>query len=209
MRSAGWSAIRAAATALAALLLWSGPAAAQPDSLLSEAALREPWERQLAVLDSLSGAITSTRGDARTQLGDALAALQVVLGEFEVQVDQVIDRTLADAQFVYAAAETSQALATQLADVHARFDALYRALGVRDRDDVRAAQASLEALQAALRNKVPFERDLERAFGAGTRQSRVELATRWWNGEERAIAVKKLVAALREKIEGVRGARQS
>jgi hypothetical protein len=31
----------------------------------------------------------------------------------------------------------------------------------------------------------------------------VELATRWWNGEERAIAVKKLVADLREKLEAV------
>jgi hypothetical protein len=36
-----------------------------------------------------------------------------------------------------------------------------------------------------------------RALGSGSRQQIVELATRWWNGEERAIAVKKFVAELR------------
>jgi hypothetical protein len=203
MNSAGWNAIRAAAAMLAALLLWSAPAAAQSDPAISEAALRDPWNQQLAVLQSLSGSVMAVEGDARTQLGDALAMLQVALGEFEVQVDRVIDRTLADAQFVYAAGETSQALAAQLAEVHARFDALYAALRVQERADVGAAQTSLETLHQALENKMRFERDVELAFSAGIRQQRVELATRWWNGEERAIAVKKLVADLREKVEGI------
>jgi hypothetical protein len=80
---------------------------------------------------------------------------------------------------------------------------LYTVLGVQERADVRAAQASLDTLRKILQDKMPFERDVERALGSGTRQQRVELATRWWNGEERAIAVKKLVADLREQLEDV------
>jgi hypothetical protein len=203
MSSTSWKSIGTGAVVLIAILLRSGSAAAQPDQAISEATLREPWNQQLAVLQSLSGSITAANADSRSQLGDALAILQVALGEFEVQVDQVIDRVLADAQFAFAAAETSQALSAQLAEVHARFDALYAVLGVQERADVRAAQASLDTLQKILQDKMHFERDVERALGSGTRQQRVELATRWWNGEERAIAVKKLVADLREKLEAV------
>jgi hypothetical protein len=202
MSSASWNPIRAGALMLAAILLWSGSAGAQTGAI-PEAALREPWNQQLAILQSLSASILAADGDVRTQLGDELALLQVALGEFEVQVDRVIDRILADAQFPYAAAETSQALSIQLAEVHARFEALYAALAVQERADVRAAQASLDTLRTILQEKARFERDLTNAFGSGTRQQRVELATRWWNGEERAIAVKKLVAGLREELEAV------
>jgi hypothetical protein len=73
---------------------------------------------------------------------------------------------------------------------------------VRERADVRAAQASLDTLRKLLQDKRHFERDVVSAFGAGTRQQRIDLATRWWIGEERAIEVKRLVAALRAKVEG-------
>lgn len=183
---------------LVAILSCSASAAAQSDHVISDAVLREPWDRQLAVLQSLSGSITA----AGAQLGDTLAILQVTLGEFEVKVDRLIDRVIGDAQFVYVAAETSQELSAQLADIHGRFDALYAALGVRERADVRAAQASLDTLRKLLQDKRHFERDVVSAFGAGTRQQRIDLATRWWIGEERAIEVKRLVAALRAKVEG-------
>jgi hypothetical protein len=186
------------AAVLVAILSCSASAAAQSDFAVSESALREPWDRQLAVLESLSDPITA----AGARLGDTLAILQVTLGEFEAQVDRLIDRVVGDAQFVYVAAETSQELAAQLADIHGRFDALYAALGVRERADVRAAQASLDTLRKLLQDKTRFERDVVSAFGAGTRQQRIDLATRWWIGEERAIQVKRLVAALRAKVEG-------
>jgi hypothetical protein len=183
---------------LVAILSCSASAAAQSDFAVSEAALREPWDRQLAVLQSVSGSITA----AGAPLGDTLTLLQVTLGEFEVQVDRLIDRVIGDAQFVYVAAETSQELAAQLAEIHARFDALYAALKVRERADVRAAQEALDTLRKLLQDKRHFERDVVRAFGAGTRQQRIDLATRWWIGEERAIEVKRFVAALRAKVEG-------
>jgi hypothetical protein len=186
---------------LALILVRGGAACAQADVAIPESALREPWVRELAVLESLSATITSTpAGEDRVRLDDALTYLQVTLGEFEVQVDRVIDRIAADAQFPFAASETSEALGAQLSEIHARFDTLYAALGVQQREDVRAAQASLDALRQLLQDKVPFDRDVERAFGSGLRQQRVALATRWWNGEERAIAVKKLVAELRQKV---------
>jgi hypothetical protein len=186
---------------LSGVLLCSGSAGAQLDQAIPEAALREPWDRQLAVLQSLSSSITAAPGDARAQLDGALAMLQVTLGEFELQVDRVIDRMIGDAQFAYVATETSQELSVQLAEIHGRFETLYAALGVQTRSDVRAAQASLDRLREILQAKAPFERDVLQA--SGFLQLRIELATRWWNGEERAIAVKALVATLRAKLAGV------
>jgi len=203
MSSASCNSISAGAAVLAAILLWSGSAAAQSDQAISEATLREPWNQQLAVLRSLSGPITAAKPDLLTPLGDALARLQGALGGYEQQVDQVIDRIIGDPQFAYIATETSQALSERVAEVHARFNDLYTALGVQGRGDVRAAQASLDTLRKILQDKTPFERDVLLALGSGSRQKIVELATRWWNGEERAIAVKKLVAELRQELEGV------
>ncbi len=186
---------------LAAAMLHSAPGWAQFDAAIPESALREPWTQQLAVLQSLAGTIASTSpAPERVQLDDALTYLQVALGEVETQIDQVIDRVVTDPQFGYAAAEISAALGAQLGEIHARFDALYAVLGVQRRDDVQAAQDSLAALEQVLRHKVAFERDVLRALASGSQQQRVELATRWWNGEERAIAVKNLVAELRQKL---------
>jgi len=203
MSSANWNSISASAVVLAAMLSWSGSAAAQADQAIPEATLREPWTLQLAVLRSLSDPITTANPNTRTQLGDALAALQGALGRFERQVDWVIDHIVGDPHFTYIAAETSRELSAQLAEVHARFDTVYAALGVQERGDVRAAQASLDTLRRTVQAQIHFERDVERALGSGSRQQIVELATRWWNGEERAIAVKKAVADLRQKLDGV------
>jgi hypothetical protein len=190
----------AGALLLAAQVL---PARAQGDDL-SEAALRGPWEQHLLVLQSLAGPIASTRdASQRAALADSLATLQVTLGEYETQVDQVIDRLIGDPQYSYAAAETSQALGRQLAEVHRQFDALYRALDATDRADVRGAQASLDALRLSLESGTAFERDVTSALGSGSRQLIVGLATRWWKGEEQALAVKNLVAALRQELEGL------
>jgi hypothetical protein len=165
--------------------------------------LREPWVQQLAVVQSLSGTITATiDAKQRASLVEQLTYLQVAIGEHESQVDQVIDRIVGDPQFAYIAAETSEALGDKLAEIHGRFDALYTALGVQQREDVRAAQASLDALRERLQAKVYFERDVVHVSASLSREQIVAFGTRWWNGEERAIAVKKLVAELRLKLEG-------
>jgi hypothetical protein len=186
------------------LLVGLGCQRAQADVTVTETELRAPWEQHLLVLQSLSDAIgkaaQGTRGEA---LADSLAVLEVSLGEYETQVDRVIDRIIGDAQFAFVASETSEALSAQLGEVHSRFDSLYSALGVRERTEAAAAQASLDALRKTLAAKVAFESDVIRVRASASRQEIVALATRWWNGEERAIAVKKLVARMREQVEGI------
>jgi hypothetical protein len=188
---------------LAAGLLASAAVRAQVGAEVPESMLREPWVQQLAVVQSLSGTITATiDAKQRASLVEQLTYLQVAIGEHESQVDQVIDRIVGDPQFAYIAAETSEALGDKLAEIHGRFDALYTALGVQQREDVRAAQASLDALRERLQAKVYFERDVVHVSASLSREQIVAFGTRWWNGEERAIAVKKLVAELRLKLEG-------
>jgi hypothetical protein len=202
VNSSSWNSINAIAMVLSAIVLWSGSAAAQSDASIPEAVLREPWSRQLAVVQSLSGPVAAVDAERRRPLGDALENLERELGKYETQVDRVIDRIVSNPEFSYVAAETSEELSAQIAEVHARFDALYTLLGVRERDDVRVAQESLDMLQRVLHAQKPFESDVLRALGSGSRTLIVELATRWWNGEERAIAVKKAVADLRQRLGG-------
>jgi hypothetical protein len=194
-------AIALAGAGMMVLLVCTGSAHAQASRAIPETALRTPWEQHLAILQSVSVPISSARGEeGRKRLADALSASELALGGYETQVDQVIDRLVSDPQYAYAAEDTSRALALRLGEVHARLDVLYDVLRMRERDDVRAAQASLETLRDALARKIPFERDVARALGSGSRQEIVGLATCWWNGEERAIAVKKLLAEYRETV---------
>jgi hypothetical protein len=198
----GRKSVVAAVLVFAAVLLCSGAARAQADVAIIEGTLRQPWELQLAVLQSLSTSITSvTDAQARAERADALAILQVALGEYESQVDMVIDRIVGDPQFAYVAAETSEALAAKVAEIHGRLGALYADLGVDARDDVRRAQNSLDELRRALQVRSWFERDVMLVMASLSRQQIVDFATRWWNGEERAIAVKKLLAQLRQRLE--------
>jgi hypothetical protein len=192
----------AAVLVFAAVLTCSGAARAQADPAIVETTLRQPWELQLAVLQSLATSITSaTDAQARAARADSLATLQVALGEYESQVDEVIDRIVGDPQFAYVAAETSEALGAKVAEIHGRFGALYSELGAQGRDDVGKAQSALDELRSALQVKSRFERDVVLVMASLSRQQIVDFATRWWNGEERAIAVKKLVARLREQLE--------
>jgi hypothetical protein len=193
-----------AGTLLVALLVGFRCAGAYADVSITENELRTPWEQHLLVLQSLAESIRATpQASQRGALADSLARLQVSLGEYETQVDTVIDRIIGDPQYAFVAAETSEALSLQIADVHGRFDALYALLGVGDRADVRAAQATLDALRKALAARVAFEADVIRIRASAARQEIVGLATRWWNGEERAIAVKKLVADLRQTLDAL------
>ena len=206
MRLANSGSARAGAAVLVLILSWGGSAMGQSGIELPEAVLREPWNQQLAVLQSMSGSIIGANADIRAQLGDALATIAIAVGEYERQGDRVIDRLVGDPQFAYVAAETSQQLSAQLAEVHARFGALYAMLAVKEHGDVRAAQNSLDNLRKILGDHQSFESDVLRALGSGSRQQIGELATRWWHGEERAIAVKTLAAELRQELDTISGA---
>jgi hypothetical protein len=173
---------------MAVVLSASGAARAQSDAAIPESTLREPWVAQLRVIESVPAVDPLPR--------DALADLESALGEYERQVDRVIDRIVGDPQFAYVADRISRDLALQVSRIHTRFAAVYVALGIVDRPDVRAAQESLERLHDVLSAEKPFEKDVLQALGSASRQQIVGLATRWWNGEERAIAVKQAVGAL-------------
>jgi hypothetical protein len=181
----------------------SAAAHAQGDASITETILRGPWEAHTLVLQSMAPAILTASGMQRRALADQLSRVQVTLGEYETQVDEVIDRIVGDPQYGYVAIETSRALAAQLGEIGTGLDELYATLGARSRSDVQAAQSSLSALRDTLAGARAFERDLYGALGSGSRQQIVELATRWWKGEEQAIVLKQLVARLRAPLEGV------
>ena len=184
------------------LALLAGLETASAQDALGEAALRAPWERQLLVLQSLSNTVLGTTGaDRRAALTDHLTAVQVSVGEYETQVDEVIDRLIGDPQYAYVADQAAHELSVRIADVHRQFAALYAVLGVAERSDVQAAQAALDELRTILQSKSAFERDVVSTLASGSRQQIVGLATRWWKGEEQAIAVKKLVDDYRQKLD--------
>jgi hypothetical protein len=173
-------------------------AMAQVDQAITDARLREPWELQKAVVLSLLQ--TAPQDSTRAQAAAALDRLELGLARFEAQADTVLDRLIGDPQFAYAAADTSLQMSVTLADIRDNFEILYTALGVDRRADVRAARAALDGLQAILGQKTPFEREIERALGSSSREEILAFANRWWAGEERAIAVRKALAELKQHL---------
>ncbi len=202
--------IKTGIVVLSVVLCSSGPALAQWSSSISGGAIIRPWEQHLAVLQSLSGSI-STVADAQTraQLAEDLAALEADIDAFGLEIDEFINRLAGDPQFVYVAAETSRALSIPLAKVHARFYGVYSTLGVQEREDVITAQASLDTLRKILHEKRKFENDVTNALGFGSRQVIVALATRWWNGKEKSIEVRKAAENLRQQLDGVTASEES
>jgi len=181
--------------------LWCAAAAAQVLAAIPEAALREPWVKHLAVMESLSQQIAGTQANRREALADTLSVLQASLGEYETAFDRSIDRLIADANFRYDATQVSFDLSQQVADIGVHLDTLYALLDVQERSEVKDAQAALQELQRLLHMKTLFERDV--LAGLMGHPQTVELATRWWNAEERAIALKKRAGELRERLEGI------
>lgn len=175
---------------------------AQLGAEIGEQALTAPWLAHNAALGAAQrSASPPTDSAARDRRIDRLTLAQVAIGEFEAQVDELIERVGFDTQFGYVAAETSLALSRKLTEIDAALDAIYADVGVRDRDDVREARLKLRELAAALEKKTGFERDVVNALGSGVRQTRVDLATRWWKGEEAAGQVKELLARWREQLD--------
>ena len=180
------------------------PALAQWSASISQGEIIQPWEQHLAVLQSLSGLFSTADGvESSAQITNELATLEADIDEFGLEIETFIYRLAGEPAFVYVAAETSLALSARLAKVYAQFDSLYLSLGVREREDVITAQASLEALRDILRGKIQFENDVTNALGSGARKQIIGVANRWWNAKLKSEEVQKLAASLRQKIEGV------
>ena len=170
---------------------------------ISESELKQPWEQHLAVLQSLpDSALNAEDTQYRDGLVNALSSVESQIGEFEGEVDEVINRIAGDPQFIYVAEQASYALSQRLAKVHTQFGVLYTTLAIEEREDVRSAQASLDALRDILQKRQPFERDLLNAFGSGSSQQIIGVMTRWWYGEEQAIRVKNHLSQMRQQLDG-------
>ncbi len=185
------------------VLAMSGPHAhAQFGGAISESQLTGPWEKHLTALRGLENQILNLpEGDARTAVEEALFALESEIGTYESQVGEVINRLAGDPQFSYVADQTSLELSRQLDVIHGLFETMYGALQATEREDVRAAQESLDKIRTVLRQKREFEMDVVNALGSGQRQNIVGLATRWWHGEEKAAQLREYISALRPKLE--------
>ena len=186
------------------LLAVLAPAAAlaQFDQAISDASLTDPWDLEKMVVLSLpvpSPALDEPR--VRLQLHATLRRLDEGLAGFESQVLTFIERLVGDPQYAYVAAENSAEMSTQIAGIEKNFDSLYATFAVEQRRDVRAAQASIDTLRITLAQKTPFERDVSRALGSGSRQEILSLGTRWWMATEHAIAVRKALADLEQRLE--------
>jgi hypothetical protein len=187
-----------------ALVMMFTPTAglAQLDQAISDASLTDPWDLEKAVVVSWPARSPAlNEPQVRSQLDATLRKLDEGLAGFESQVLTFIERLVGDPQYPYVAAENSAEMSIQIAIIEKNFDSLYATFSVEQRADVRAAQASLDALKSTLAQKTPFERDVTRALGSGSRHEILAFATRWWTATEHAIAVRKAVADLKQRLE--------
>ncbi len=196
-----WKSVITGLVVLGAVAANGNQAQAQWSSSISAGELLRPWEQHLAVLQSLSGSIsTLAKTQPGMQISADLLALEADIEAFGQEVDEFLNRLAADPQFVYVAADTSRLLSIRLGKVHTQFDSVYLALGVAQREDIVTAQASLEALRKVLHEKRKFENDVTNALGSGARQPIVALAVRFWNSKEKSIEVRKVAANLRQQF---------
>ena len=204
MACINWKSIATRIFVSAVILTASFPVLAQWSTSISQGEINQPWEQHLAVLQSLSSLISAAGSvESSAQIANELATLEAGIDEFGLEIQKFIYRLAGEPAFVYVAAETSLALSVRLAKVHAQFHSLYLSLGVREREDVITAQASLDALREILRGKVKFENDVTNALGTGSRRQIVGVANRWWAGKEKSDEVRNLATSLRQQLEGV------
>jgi len=190
------------ASALLALAFVCGAARAQVSMELSEPTLKAPWEKHLAVLQSLGQTITALKEDkTRAAVVDALFYLESGISEYESKTSEVIDRLAGDPQFAYVAGDVSLEMSKVLDRVYAQFENLYGSLEVSQREDVLAAQQALDELRSLLRMKRPFDVDVVNALGSGIPQIIIGLAERWWHGEEKAALTREYIAKLRKQLD--------
>ena len=188
--------------ALFALALVSGAVRAQVSMELSEGTLKAPWEKELAVLQSLEQTIISLKeGETRTAVVDALFYLESGISEYEAKTSEVIDRLAGDPQFAYVAGDVSFEMSQVLDRVYAQFETLYGVLEVSQQENVLAAQQALDDLRKLLRMKRPFDVDVVNALGSGIPQIIIGLAERWWHGEEKAALTREYIATLSKQLQ--------
>lgn len=183
---------------LVAGLLGAGSAAAQLNAAISDGELQEPWVQSRAVMQSLAEAVRSEADPARrTRIDRDLDALERDLADLQGKVERMAIGIASNIGYAYTAAEASRELAQKVDVVEADLASLYDGLDVTGRDDVAAAQASIEALKQLLLRERPFERDVTQAIGSGSKNAIQALAGRWWAAGERVGEVREAGIGLR------------
>lgn len=158
---------------------------------LTEQELTDAWQRAKAVVTTLKPA---NDGAAATQLD----GLSQQLAHLQTELENVAIRIVAVPEFSYEASNKSAELADEVGDIGKRFDALFGTLGIRERDDVQAMQASLETLRRALADQHRMERDVVNTIGSGSKTEMQQLAGEWWRVSESVESVKIAVQNLRQ-----------
>ena len=180
-------------------IVCAGRAAAQVQAI-TEKDLTEPWTHVTAAVQSLSQASANLSASQRAEVDRQLSQLDDSLARLQAQEEKAAIRIVAVPEFVYAAAESSAAMSAQVAEISQRFDALFRDAGLHDDANVKAARASLAALERLLASRNALEDDVIRAVGSGNKDLIQGLAGQWWNGAESVNSVRETVAAQRKKL---------
>lgn len=181
-------------------MVQSSAALAQFDQAVTDKDLLDPWSRTSAVMLSLPQLLDAAieRGQ-RAEIDRGLDRLDEGLSRLHAQLETVAVRIAADPSFSYDASLRSFELSTQIAEIGARFDALSNDLSIGERADVRAARESIDGLRQILSKRNPFERDVLRALGSGSRNEIQVLAGRWWNAAEAVASLRDAIAQVRAR----------
>jgi hypothetical protein len=182
-------------------ILRSGDAMAQLDQAISGKDLLDPWIRAKAVMLSVAPLLdTLAEPDKRPQVEPQLTKLDDELSKLQSHEETVAIRIVSNPAFVYDASLSSSDMSTQVSEIEASFDLLFRDLMVHQRSDVRAMQESLASLRRLLSNRNSLERDVVRAIASGGRNEIQALAARWWDGAESVGSVREAISDLRRQL---------
>lgn len=186
--------------ALAAALV-STAAQAQMDQAIPASALVDPWIAAKAVVVTLPNLFDHLgEAEQRSALDRKLGELDDRLAELVSRQEAVAISIASNPSFVYDAPASSDRMSAQVIEIEQTFDALFGDLKVRERPDVRAAQASLNALRRLLSDKNALEHDVMNAVASGSRNLIQALAGRWWAGAESVRDVRDALIEVRRRL---------
>lgn len=187
------------ALALVALSL-PGVAGAQWDQAISDKDLLDPWIQAKAVVLALPAGIPSD-STMRERLARDFYNLEEELSSLRTDLENTAVSIVARPEFSYDAAQRSFELSQQMGRVEQQLDAVFAALAISDRPDVKVTRDSVANLRQLLAARTRFERDVLITLGSGSKNAIQALAARWWTAADRVNDVREAVAKHREQMD--------
>ena len=179
-----------------AILLFTGSAGAQWDQAISDKNLLDPWLQAATLLQGLP-ATDSSNSETR----EILASLEAELSSLRTELQNTAVSIVARPEFAYDAAQRSFELSQHIGKVESGMIALFVALNINERPDVKAVQDSLDNLKTILAGRTRFERDVLTTVGSGSKNAIQALAARWWTAGDRVGDVAQATGALRDRLQ--------